>query len=235
MDKTIARAAGHCGEAFSLLSAWSGDAVRSMIDSNENSLQLAKLAQYNHEQRRWLLREWFATMNLKPPSQALLQTINQQLITARDDADPQIMVQGRYLKKYRQRLYCLHAHQLQKITADLPWEPGKSSLELGNGYRLTLLPSSAGIAQRLWDRANVTASPRRGGEKFKLPGRNGRHCLKKLYQEAGIPPWERESRPLVYLDGQLAAVPDLWLSEWACANETEACYQLIWEYAGSRN
>jgi tRNA(Ile)-lysidine synthase len=174
-------------------------------------------------------------MNLKPPSQALLQAINLQLIAARGDADPQIMVQGRYLKKYRQRLYCLHADRLQKIADDLHWEPDKQSLNLGNGYRLALLPSASGMAQRLWDSVKVMISPRRGGEKLKLPGRNGRHCLKKLYQEAGIPPWERENRPLIYLDGRLAGVAGLWVDEWACASETEACYQIVWEYADIKN
>ena len=51
-----------------------------------------------------------------------------------------------------------------------------------------------------------------GGESIRLQGRNGHHDLKKLYQEAGIPPWERQRIPLIYLDDELVAVGDLWIS-----------------------
>ncbi len=37
--------------------------------------------------------------------------------------------------------------------------------------------------------------------------------MKKLYQEWSIPPWLRDSIPLIYLDGQLAAVPGYLLCE----------------------
>jgi len=75
--------------------------------------------------------------------------------------------------------------------------------------------------------------PRRGGEKLKLAGRVGHHCLKKLYQEAGVPPWERDIRPLIYLDGSLAAVAGLWIAEWAWLSAVDACYQLDWRASES--
>jgi tRNA(Ile)-lysidine synthase len=51
---------------------------------------------------------------------------------------------------------------------------------------------------------------RRGGEKIRLAGRQGHHDLRKLFQEAGIPPWVRERAPLIYLDERLAAVACFW-------------------------
>ncbi|MBS4050155.1 MAG: tRNA lysidine(34) synthetase TilS, partial [Methylomonas sp.] len=68
-----------------------------------------------------------------------------------------------------------------------------------------------------------------GGEKLKLPNRAGRHDLKKLFQEAGIPPWERSSRPLIYLNGRLAGVAGLWVDEWAWTQIDAGCYRIAWQ------
>jgi tRNA(Ile)-lysidine synthase len=74
------------------------------------------------------------------------------------------------------------------------------------------VPASTGITLAVWQQSHVEVRARQGGEKIRLPHRQGRHSLKKLFQEAGIPPWERELVPLVYLDGQLAAVGGYWIS-----------------------
>ena len=46
---------------------------------------------------------------------------------------------------------------------------------------------------------------RRGGERLRLAGRGSRD-VKRLLQEAGLPPWERERVPLVWHDDTLVAV-----------------------------
>ncbi|MFN3235081.1 MAG: tRNA lysidine(34) synthetase TilS [Gammaproteobacteria bacterium] len=47
---------------------------------------------------------------------------------------------------------------------------------------------------------------RQGGETMRLPNRQGRHRLKKLFQEWGVPPWVRDEIPLVFEDGELVEV-----------------------------
>ena len=71
--------------------------------------------------------------------------------------------------------------------------------------------------------AKVEVRFRRGGEKICLPGRQGHHSLKNLFQEAGIPPWEREVMPLIYLDDKLAAVGDKWISAAFYSEKTQGC------------
>ncbi len=250
LDKTIARSAQHCGEAFELLQDWSDDNLRQVVvDTNPSislertdekryplangALQLDRLTQYSEGQRRWLLRDWLSAHGLKPPSQAVLAAIETQLIAARDDADPLIQIQDHSLKKYRQQLFCLDSRSLQPAQA-CQWPSAVDALELSNGYRFSKTIATSGIACRLWETADVSIRPRSGGEKLKLPSRDGRHCLKKLYQEAGIPPWERQSRPLIYLDDRLAGVAGLWIDEWVWGSGNEACYRLICEYPGRK-
>ena len=51
---------------------------------------------------------------------------------------------------------------------------------------------------------------REGGERIRVSGRNVRKTVKALFQEHGVPPWRRESWPLLYDDaGRLLAVPSI--------------------------
>jgi len=54
---------------------------------------------------------------------------------------------------------------------------------------------------------------RQGGEVIRPAGRSQHHALKKLFQEAGVPPWERDRIPLLYLEGKLIAVADYWVAD----------------------
>lgn len=229
LDKTIARSAQNCGEAAGLLDNWGRQMIAQLVNPADNSLAIDPLKAFSVPQSHWLIRQWFSLLGLKPPSQALLQAIKQQLVDARPDAHPQILTQGYYLKKYRQHLFCLAERHCIKPTDCLAWPGETSSLILTNGYRLSRLSASSGINQQLWHAADISIRLRSGGEKIKLPGREGQHGLKKLFQEAGIPPWERETRPLIYLDDRLAAVAGLWVAEWAWANLPDACYRLSWQ------
>lgn len=229
LDKTVARSAQHCGAALDLLTDWGNQALSQLTDPENKSLAIDKLIEYNDDQSNWLLRHWCQALGLKPPSQALLQAIKQQLVKARDDAAPQIQIQAHVLKKYRERLYCLQPKRLTKLALEYDWPAEQAALLLPNDYALRRINASSGIDQALWHCSKITLKPRSGGEKLKLPGRQGRHDLKKLFQEADIPPWERETRPLIYLDERLAAVAGLWIAEWAWREAPDACYQLTWQ------
>ena len=52
---------------------------------------------------------------------------------------------------------------------------------------------------------------RQGGEKFKVQINRPRKSLKNLYQEASIPPWQRDV-PLLYIGDELVAVAGIGIS-----------------------
>ncbi len=73
-------------------------------------------------------------------------------------------------------------------------------------------------------------APRGGGEKVRLPGRAHHHALKKLYQEAGVPPWLRQRLPLIYVRKQLAAVAGLWVfAPFGCKKDEPGYYITVSE------
>jgi len=233
LDKTIARSARHCGEAATLLNAWSQDALSTMQATRDNSLALDAIARFTPEQGHWLIRHWLQNLGLKPPTQAQLQTIYQQALNAQATAAPEIILQGRVLKRYRQHLYCLQPQQWAPFVGEYHWPAEQPRLALANGAVVTRQLACSGIACTLWHTNRITLKARRGGETLKLPNRTGHHDLKKLFQEAGIPPWEREVRPLLYLNDRLAAVPGLWIADWAWGMTADARYALTWQASQS--
>jgi tRNA(Ile)-lysidine synthase len=226
LDKTVSRTARHCANAAQLLDDWADQNLPGIIDPLDNALLIDKWQEHPENQRIWLLRSWLQHFNLKPSSEAILQAIIRQVIHARADANPDLHTQGWYIKKYRTKLYCVPQHFLQIEQETVVWPAHTEALALPNGYQLLLHTAGQGIPKQLWDEHKVEITYRRGGEKLQLPGRQGHHCLKKLFQEAGIPPWERSIRPLIYIDGKLAAVAGLWVDErvWGQGD----CYALSW-------
>jgi len=94
--------------------------------------------------------------------------------------------------------------------------------------------SVAGQGIALWalDGKKLDIRFRQGGEKLRPVGRAGRHALKKLFQEAGIPPWLRARIPLLYADGQLLAVAGQWVAHEAAAQSGEQGVCLRWSPSG---
>jgi len=104
----------------------------------------------------------------------------------------------------------------------------ENSVKVAKYQSLEVLQAEAGILLDKWQQSVVTIKARKGGEKIRLPNREGHHALKDLFQEAGIPPWERQSIPLVYLNDELAAVGDLWISaDFYQMNTDSTCVRLI--------
>ena len=61
----------------------------------------------------------------------------------------------------------------------------------------------------------------------RLPGRAGLHELKKLLQEAAVPPWIRPRLPLIYCGERLAAVAGMWIA--AEFTGSGPCLRVDWE------
>jgi tRNA(Ile)-lysidine synthase len=55
----------------------------------------------------------------------------------------------------------------------------------------------------------TTVRLRSGGERLQLDARRPRRTLKNLFQESGIPPWERTRLPLLFCGNVLVWAPGL--------------------------
>lgn len=225
-DQTVARAAGYCAEAHELLAGIAAESFEEVYQAGDNTLSIERLNVFDLPRRQLIIRHWFRQMGLKMPAQTFLTQLFDNVIGAGANSDPVLYGQGCQIRRYRDKLCCIkddHGEVLQ----DLDWPEEEDSLTIGKNMTLTRARSMSGIPEAIWRQSKVAVKFRSGGETIALPGRQGHHRLKNLYQEAGIPPWERAAIPLIYLDGRLAAVADLWISAELYRQDQGACIRFV--------
>lgn len=222
---TVARTARHCAEADTLVTELAAEIFDQIYDPSDNTLSISRLRMFDSARQQLAVRRWFLMNGLKMPSQDFVLRLLNQVAMARDNAHPALFSQKYWIRRYRDRLYCL-AHSESEAQEDRVWSSAQASIRIGKNRALLWQVSSAGIPLEKWLQSEIVIKHRTGGEKIRLPGRAGHHSLKNLYQEAGIPPWEREKMPLVYLNGQLAAVGGRWISAEFYLTKKDGCVVL---------
>lgn len=224
LDKTVARSAGHCRDAQLVIDEIADDLMLEVFNPADGTLNIRGLSAHPPLRQKLLIRQWFRYRGLKMPAQIVVERIQSDILAAREDSDPLLTGPGYRICRYRNRLYCLPPLETEQ-PLDARWN-GQTPLRIAPRQMLVCMPSSAGILREDWERAHIEVRFRSGGEKIRLPKREGRHALKKLFQEAGVPPWERKLMPLVYLDDKLAAVGERWISADFYHEQTNACIEL---------
>ncbi len=204
---TLSRAARLSGELVSLAreEAESDLALARREEGAELSLDV--LRRFDSIRLRNLLRHWILRCGAPLPSSRKLQRIEREAVNGRIDANPLIAWRGWEVRRFRDRLYLGRSLPPFEAPDSLSWEDrGMLLLPEGLG-RLRVESGKGGIDPERWSSAFVEVRFRRGGERCIPAGQAHHRPLKKLFQEWGVPTWRRSRLPLVYLDGELAAVP----------------------------
>jgi len=229
LDKTVVRVAGHCAEAQSVLSANAKEQMLMLYDQQQRCLLISGLLQHDVLMQQWIVREWLGYLGVRMPSVKVLQAIFQDILAARQEANPIVRHDGFEIQRYRDGLYLVAAQDPIDVSQIFSWSDTSQSLRLNNNGLLQAGVAQQGIAADLWQQGLVQIKYRQGGEKIALANRSGRHSLKKLYQEAGIAPWLRERMPVIYIDDKIAAIADLWVSKDFYGRAGESCIKLTWQ------
>ena len=180
-------------------------------EQEQATLSVKALRHLSSERCRNLLRYAIRQRGLPLPDHRHLHRILDEVLTASEDAMPLVAWPGAEVRRFRHALYLLPPlPPSPEADLELPWG-GESELALPNGLGLVRRRQveGEGIALHHLPANRVSLRWRTGGERLQPAGRVGHHELKKLYQEASVPPWERSRRPLIYLNGVLAQVPGL--------------------------
>ena len=174
---------------------------------------------------RYLLRQRGWRM---PPEQRLVAGL-QQLVGARVDRHPVLAWSGYSIRRFRERLYFVADSPAVDQAEPHVWS-GEGVLQLGGPRgELRLQPTTgAGLAARIVG-GGLQVAFRAGGEAMRSDGDAHHRTLKYLFQQHAVVPWMRSHIPLLYVDGELAAVADLWLADWAVAGPGEAGLLVAWD------
>ncbi len=204
----INRSAARLAEEQALLAELAAsDAGQSL---RRNALDWTPLAGLSASRQLNVLRQWlFALGCLPPPPQRLADWLG-QVAEAPSDRAPRLEWPGGELRRYGGRIYWLK--QASQVITPKRWPAGRDCIDVDESRVCRRrVPSSEAVegggtcrlaaGEGDWKLRPVQASERLR-PRLGAPSRT----LKNRFQEAGIPPWEREAAIGLEIDGRLAAV-----------------------------
>ena len=152
-----------------------------------------------------LLRESLLARGLKAPSEARLLEMLKQLTSGA--ARTRLEHEGRILRVYRGELQLDHVRAA--AFSPVPWN-GERRLKLPALGGELRFKAGIGIAsEHLAGNKVFQVRLRSGGERLQVHPRRPRRTLKNLFQEAGVPSWQRARTPLLFCGADLVWAPGL--------------------------
>lgn len=228
MSRVLARAARHQSEAARLLDTLGHIDLQGLADDGSHILSLPRLLELGTERQRNALRVWLRDLQLPVPSAAVMERILGDVLVAGADAGPRVHWQGAELRRYRNRLFASSPLPVHDVTQTWAWQPPQPlRLATAGGVLSAVADRGQGVAAALGTQT-LRIGFRRGGEIIRRAGCRHHRALKKLFQERGIPPWERDRVPLIYHGNDLIAVAGLWVCEGFQAAPGEAGVRFAW-------
>ena len=182
------------------------------VKDQVNSLNITRLAQLSDARRHNVLRYWLQQLGFNLPDYQQLAKLWTEVCLAKEDAQPMYYWPHVEVRRYRQQLFAMSpltifARDEQK------WCNKQQALLLATGELLEPQQMLALIKDEYWQTGQVFIRYRQGGEKIRPVGRQYHHDLKKLLQAKGVPTWQRERIPLIYINQQLAIVWGYWVAD----------------------
>lgn len=205
LKKILSRTASHQADADQLLTELAFQDWHHVHDNSQ--IKISALLKLSVKRQRNVLRYWIADVcELILPDTVHLQRILDEVLTAVEDANPEVIWRGGEVRRYQGLLYA----QKQLIQPDnttlLPWSNIETPLIYDDRKLSATASIGTGLSKEKLQNTKITLKFRQGGESCRPIGRGQTHQLKKLFQEWQVPPWLRASIPLIYVDGELAEV-----------------------------
>ncbi|UZE97357.1 tRNA lysidine(34) synthetase TilS [Alkalimarinus alittae] len=234
----LAMSASHCRESAELEDALAQiDLASIKHDVFDLALSITELMTLPMSRQRNVVRYWLRQKGVGYPGEKRFQRIWTELLIARDDANPLIEWSLGCVRRYRNAIFALSVREIEDQKAashdviKIGVEPslygddqgvGRLSLFertiLGKCYTLCVMDGESKEGDRLLLRRpkrgeQVSIQFRQGGELFKPVGKAHHRPLKKWFHDENVPPWLRDSIPLLYYNESLVAVGNLLVAE----------------------
>ncbi|HEU0186811.1 MAG TPA: tRNA lysidine(34) synthetase TilS [Gallionellaceae bacterium] len=207
---TLARSARHFAEAAELLDELA--ALDAAMAVQGDHLRVEVLRQLSVARGKNLLRHFLAARRAPIPDHTRLAEMLRQLCEARADARLRITWQGWQLRCYRAHAYVL-PQTLPPREFALDWR-GEAELILPDPHGVLHFEvvQGQGISREKLRQGGVQVRSRHGDVSIQPAATRPHLSLRKLLQEQGMPPWQRELLPLLYSGEELVCVPGVAVS-----------------------
>jgi tRNA(Ile)-lysidine synthase len=221
----LSRSSGHQAEVVNLLREVAEQDYEKARGEQPDILEITSLKKLSEARMKNVIRYWLKKNGHQPASTSVMDIIIGELIFAGDDREPLVNWHETEVRRYRNNIYVMKP--MVKISPDIEviWDL-EQSLDVDSGRLTARQVVGKGLKSASINENIVLVRYRRGGETIRPAGRKETHKLKKLFQEAGVPPWQRDRVPLIYINNQLAAVTGYWIDDSFIANETEQGWEI---------
>nr|VFK40435.1 MAG: tRNA(Ile)-lysidine synthase [Candidatus Kentron sp. TC] len=208
---TLGRVALHQGRIAKQLDRLAEEDLASLGGSDGGgALSCEGLRCLSPDRRRNVLYTWFHRLELPMPNAIHIERILHDVIGAASDREPLVCWEGVEVRRYRDDLHAMIPLPISDSTRVIRWSLAEPLL-LPHGGLEARRVLGAGLRAVDCPGGRVEVRFRQGGERCRTAARGRTHRLKKLFQENGVPPWERNRIPLIFSGGELAAVVGLWV------------------------
>ena len=214
-QRALARAAAHFAEGAQLLDELAA-IDRAALATPSGRISLAAINALAAPRARNLLRFAWLAAGFRAPDTRWIAEALRQLASADALSELRVATADGELHVYRGELH-IDGHAPDAAHAVLPWS-GEPELPWAGGRVVFVAHTGSGIDRRLLAAGELTLRPRQGGERLRPDARRPRRSLRKLFQDAAIPPWERARLPLLWVGQTLAWVGGVGVdAQFACA------------------
>ena len=205
VPETFARSARHQADLLEIIRHSADVDLQSVMSGSVNVLSISGLEQLPVARKRNLLRHWLKINDKPPATSSVIEEIITCLVDAAPDSQPVVTWGNTEVRRYRDNMYLMTKlpHQDNKLSytwvlpdpLDIKCGRLEAKQTIGKGIKADLLVDNV-----------IDVRFRHGGEEMQPFDRKETHKLKKMYQQAGIPPWRRDRIPLLYINDELASV-----------------------------
>ena len=208
----VNRVAAYQAETALLLEDMADQLVASCV-SSDGTLDVARAISLDESRKRLLLRRWLQHQNLPVPGYKQINHLLKMYLSASHPASAGLVCwKNAEVRCYRGRLYAMKPLADIDCSIKKTWSRDTELALPEIGQQLSWHQFQIQMPA-LADVSSLTVQFRQGGERYFHAEQNYHQSLKKVFQQLGVPPWQRNRIPLIYYDDEL---------------------RLIWGYSGSR-
>ncbi|MGO8755565.1 MAG: tRNA lysidine(34) synthetase TilS [Gallionellaceae bacterium] len=224
---TLARSARHFAEAAELMHLLAVQDAQDAFDGS--TMSVARLVELEPVRAGNLLRWFLQQRGALLPDHTRLEEMLRQLREARPEAQICVTWDDRELRRYRDRVHVCRRLPEPDAGLCVPWQ-GEEELKLPqmDGALRFVRCTGEGLSLEKLQAAPVTIRLRRGEERLRPDAARPARSLKYLFQEHGVPPWQRGRWPLGFCGEKLVVVPGIGAECSYQAAPQEPGVVLIW-------
>lgn len=203
--QTLSRSAMRSAAASQTMQEIAKEDLLAVKVGGSNELSISQLNELPKERRYNTIRLWVRQAGYRMPRLQDLKEVCSSLLEAREDSAGIVNARDYEFRRHRNQLHLL-TKQREGGPFTIEWAAPYNDLLIEQTGQLLTKEACLKQGILLPDEGSVGVRSRQGGELIKLGEPAFHKAVKKVLQEAAIPPWQRDTIPLIYINNRLAAV-----------------------------